>query len=294
MSFNKQFGGPSFGMYPRGGNKRLSPSSTPIDFSVSDIVFEKKRPAEKAEVDWKTNDICFHSTKNCCPAAPTQPKATSQSGYSHGYISSYTSPPPHMRNDTVYNPALLSTTEDMYSSQAYMDPTVYGSPMYSNGLTTYPTSAVAYDQYYSSSPVPVPVQASQQYASSPYGVNYMYGSPSLYNEIQYSDNPTLAGMYDSYHSPDVSVNTADTVVQDVAKQLEHLLASPTNLNAVNSSSPLVADSGTVSALDQSETEKRSSASSGSSSLDSSREEYSELESDEELNLLVENIIADLE
>ena len=48
----------------RNSGKAASVSPPAIDFSVNDVVFEKKRPAaEPAPVDWSTNDVCFKDPK---------------------------------------------------------------------------------------------------------------------------------------------------------------------------------------------------------------------------------------
>ena len=283
MHFNKQ---PSYGRYNRGNRKPSN--SPPIDFTVNDIVFEKKR-LEKVEVDWKTNDICFHSKSgSSSPAASSAFKSSSRNsrsrggGYMHGNdMYSYA------QQENMYSSGSLVTTVDKMYSIPYME-TMYGAAEQPSMFT----SGLDMQTFYSSSPMqghlgdgysssPIQANHSEQYSNSPaYGVDYLYGSPTLYTEMQYSNSPTFTNMYGS---PDLYVNT-ETATYNVARNLEKFLASP-NTSSV--------DREVEQFVGEDQGEQLTGVEQVPGSLDSSKEEFNELESDEELNLLVDNIITEL-
>ena len=121
--FAKGFDGSSpYGKGYRSG-AGFKKNSPPIDFSINDIVFEKRSPRHRETVDWGTNDISFsretrprHGSLSSGETSPSGSYSPPTQGYSIGDGSVYYNVPYSTQRQEYYSSQYSSSTQ--YSSRS--------------------------------------------------------------------------------------------------------------------------------------------------------------------------------
>ena len=179
---------------PRWRNHKVS-VSPPIDFSVNDIVFEKKRLVAAAPVDWGTNDICFKENK------PRNSWSSDEADYNM-----YTGPT-RQHNNRYNEGGIYCNTPSMYKGQnlyynsqamydsGYNSPSPQGVSAYSRRMLsvqcTPETDYSYYPVHLTHATIPIPAQC------TPPTNRFLEQNHNLKNMSQYS----LERWSDSYNSP---------------------------------------------------------------------------------------------
>ena len=233
---------------------RRSQNSPPIDFTVNDIVFEK-RGYSKDTVDWSTNDIYFGRSKSTNTPSNQPGSGSIPPKFAHNYSRS-------VKNRSPYSPY---THHSRYKEQSVC----YNTPV---------------DTFINASSVYSPQQVSSECRF------YRQDGAS------YSSSPTYY-QHDTRHvRSKEDLHTATTLV-NVARNLEQLLYSPDKLERFSggASSPTLRSTSIYTDLEDVSGQLSNifgESQTNGSSADESEDLFKELELDVELNLLVENIIAE--
>jgi len=255
----------------------------PLDFSENDIVFDK-RTFHKEEIDWKTNDVSFD----------LEPAAADYAGWNKNKMNALFTSQQYYNYSAQYSPSFEEPCSPAFDAGGY-NPSYLGDDLgyiqYTTGGSTLQLDHFQSDWSYllqdeDTSPIPwVSYPTSQGEEDPNSSVNTLKRlhqvAKSLEALVFTEQNLTTTGHYtDGQTTRDI-----DLELSDISDKLKNKIIEVRDLSIDLRNMYDEMRSPLVTSPDDLESIRKAS-------VDSEEEDLSELESDEELNLLVDTIISE--